>query len=78
MKFFRSVSILRRGFSTSSSVRNSYKFVVAGGGAGGIGSAAAIKRIYGKDATVAVIEPSQVLQPVSNHKDSKACMISNY
>ena len=61
LKAFRSVSVFRRGFSTSSSVRNSYKFVVAGGGAGGIGTAAALKRIYGKDATVAVIEPSQVL-----------------
>ena len=60
MRFLRSASIFRRGFSTSSLVQNSYKFVVAGGGAGGIGTAAALKRIYGKDVTVAVIEPSQV------------------
>ena len=60
MRAFRSIFVLRRGFSTSNSVQNSYKFVVAGGGAGGIGSAAALKRIYGRDASVAIIEPSQV------------------
>lgn len=60
MKVARNLSIFRRGFSTNSSVHNSYRFVVAGGGAGGIGTAAALKRIYGKDASVAVIEPSQV------------------
>lgn len=52
--------ILQRGFSTNSCLRKSYEFVVAGGGAGGIASAAALKRIHGKDATVAIIEPSQV------------------
>ena len=60
MKVARNLSIFRKGFSTSSYVHNSYKFVVAGGGAGGIGTAAALKRIYGRDTSVAVIEPSQV------------------
>ena len=46
--------------STSSAAQDSYKFVVAGGGAGGIGTAACLSRIYGKDAKIAVIEPSQV------------------
>ena len=60
MKVARNLSIFRRGFSTTSSAQNSYRFVVAGGGAGGIGTAAALKRIYGKDTSIAVIEPSQV------------------
>lgn len=48
-----------RAFSTACQDYNSYKFVVAGGGAGGIACAASLRRIFGKDETIAIIEPSQ-------------------
>lgn len=65
MNTARNLLAFRRRFSCSGTTPiRSYDFVVAGGGAGGIGTSAALKRIYGKNTTVAVIEPSQVLEIV--------------
>ena len=60
MNISRLLRIGARGFSSSCQDYNSYKFVVAGGGAGGIACAASLRRIFGKEATIAIIEPSQV------------------
>jgi len=47
-------------FSTATTLKNdSYRFVVAGGGAGGLAIASSLTRKYG-DGNVAVIEPSEV------------------
>ena len=50
----------RRSFSsTAAATEESYRFVVAGGGAGGLAIASSLARKHG-DGSVAVIEPSHV------------------
>ena len=53
-------AIAAQRFSTAAVLSNdSYRFVVAGGGAGGLAIASSLARKYG-DGNVAVIEPSDV------------------
>ena len=48
-----------RSLSTTAARNESYRFVVAGGGAGGLAIASSLARKHG-EGSVAVIEPSQV------------------
>ena len=53
-------TISAQHFSTATILNNdSYRFLVAGGGAGGLAIASSLARKYG-DGNVAVIEPSEV------------------
>lgn len=60
---------LSRAFSSSAQTcaKESYRFVVVGGGAGGLSVASTLCRRFGKGAT-AVIEPSEVMLSLVNRR----------
>ena len=57
--FFRSIQIHKRRLHVSCSRPDSYRFVVCGGGTGGLAVASSLARRFGEK-QVAVIEPSDV------------------